>query len=147
MTILSTMKTAIDDLCAGNAETYLAMLADDYHLEVNGQPTPVNREIATMLLTALRRAVPDFQLGVTNLRQIGDDRVTFDTRITGTHLGVMELPGIPPSPPTARRIQGDPQSATFWFKDGKLVREEIVTPPGSDPMSVYKQLGIDRMPG
>ncbi|MBC7975206.1 MAG: hypothetical protein H7138_09490 [Myxococcales bacterium] len=147
MTNLSTMKTAIDDLCAGKPETYFAMLADDYRLEVNGQPTPVNRDVAMLLLTALRRAVPDLQLGVTNLRQLDDERVTFDTRITGTHLGVMELPGVPASPPTQRKIQGDPQNATFWFKHGKLVREEIVTPPGSDPMSVYKQLGIERMPG
>jgi hypothetical protein len=141
------MKAAIDDLCAGKVDTYLGMLADDYRLEVNGQPTPVNREIATMLLKALTKAIPDFNLGVTNLRQVGDDKVMFETHITGTHRGVMELPGIPPSPPTERRIQGDPQTATFWFQGGKLVREEIVTPPGSDPMSVYKQLGIERMPG
>ncbi|HEU4728932.1 MAG TPA: nuclear transport factor 2 family protein [Kofleriaceae bacterium] len=147
MTILARMKTAIDDMRTGNVSTYLDMLSDDYRLHVNGQPTPVNREIAGVLLRALRRAVPDLDLGITNLRQVGDDRITFDTRITGTHRGTMELPGIPPSPPTDRRIQGDPQTATFWFKDGKLVREDIVTPPGSDPMSVYKQLGIERMPG
>jgi hypothetical protein len=147
MTILARMKTAIDDLRTGNVDTYLDMLAEDYRLEVNGQPTPVNREVAGMLLRALKQAVPDLDLGITNLRQVDDDKVVFDTRITGTHRGVMALPGIPPSPPTERSIKGDPQTATFWFKNGKLVREEIVTPPGSDPMSVYKQLGIERMPG
>ncbi|HEX2687194.1 MAG TPA: nuclear transport factor 2 family protein [Kofleriaceae bacterium] len=147
MALLSQMKAAIDDLGAGNLDTYLGMLSDEYRLEVNGQPTPVNREIATILLRALTKAIPDLDLGVTNLRQVGDDKVMFETRITGTHQGVMEIPGIPPSPPTQRRIQGDPQTATFWFKGGKLVREQIVTPPGSDPMSVYKQLGIERLPG
>lgn len=147
MQILDRMKTALDDICAGKIETYLSMLADDYRLEVNGQPTPVNRELATVLLKALTRAIPDFNMGVSNLRQVGSDCVAFETRISGTHLGVMELPGVPPSPPTRRAIQGDPQTATFWFQGDKLVREEIVTHPGSDPMSVYKQLGIEQLPG
>jgi hypothetical protein len=141
------MSAAIADLETGKIDTYLALLADDYRLEVNGQLTPVNREIAAVLLRALTRAVPDFSLGISNLRQVGDDRVVFDTRIHGTHRGVMELPGVPASQPTERRIMGDPQTATFWFRGGQCVREEIVTPPGSDPMSVYKQLGIERLPG
>lgn len=147
MGILSQMKAALDDIGAGKIDTYLSMLADDYRLDVNGQPTPVNREMATVLLKALTKAIPDFSLGISNLRQVGRDRVAFETRISGTHLGVMELPGVPPAPPTQRAIQGDPQTATFWFQGDKLVREEIVTHPGSDPMSVYKQLGIERLPG
>lgn len=147
MTILTSMKSAIDDFRAGKLDTYLGLLGEDYHVALNGQPTPINREVATMLLKALTKAIPDFDLGVTNLRQVGDDKVVFDTLITGTHLGVMELPGVPPAPPTKRRIQGDPQTATFWFKQGKVVREEIVTPPSSDPMAIYKQLGIEQLPG
>ena len=146
MTILDQVKTAMAHVAAGNIDAYLGMLADDYRLEVNGQPTPVTRELAGILLKALRRAVPDLDLGVTNLRQV-DDKIMFDTLITGTHRGVMELPGVPPSPPTNRRIQGEPQSATFWIKDGKLVREDITLRPGTDPMHLYRQLGIEQLPG
>jgi FADH2 O2-dependent halogenase len=146
MTILDQVKAAMAHVTAGNIDAYLEMLSEDYHLEVNGQPTPVTREIQGVMLKALRRAVPDLDLGVTNLRQV-DDKIMFDTMITGTHRDVMQLPGLPPSPPTNRRIKGEPQSATYWIKDGKLVRENIELRPGTDPMHLYRQLGIEQLPG
>lgn len=147
MTILDSMKAALADMDKGILDTYLSLLSDDYQLYVNGQPTPVNRQIIEVLLRALRKAAPDLTLGVTNVRQEGDDKVTFDTLMTGTHTGVMELPGVPPGLPSNERIQGDPQTAIFTFVDGKIVHEDIQLSPGSDPMSLYKQLGIEQLPG
>ena len=66
-------------------------------------PKPLNRVEFIDLNRAILKAFPDWKFNATNFKQVRD-HVTCNTRISGTHTGVLELPmlGISAQPTNKR---------------------------------------------
>ena len=139
------VKEALATIEAGEINRYAEFLADDFALYVNGENTGTSKEMLLGMLQALRTAVPDLSLNVSKVQEVDGDsqRISFHNRLEGTHTQDMVIPGLEPGPASHRKVQHIPQIATYTLQDGKIVSEHIETPPGADPLSLYKQLGVE----
>jgi len=82
--------------------------------------------------------VPDWHLTPENLRE-EEGMVKADTRITGTHTGVLALPGMPSIPPTGKSFM-TLDRATATLRGDQVA--SITVEPGSP--GIMEQLGIPR---
>lgn len=139
------VEQALATIEAGEIERYGEFLTDDFKLYVNGQDTGTSKEMLLGMLRALRTAVPDLKLNVSRLQVVGGDesRVSFHNRLAGTHTHDMVIPGLEPGVATGKKVEHIPQVATYVLRDGKIASEHIETPEGADPLSLYKQLGVN----
>lgn len=64
--------------------------------------TDFNRHLK-QAITALRTAFPDLHFEINHVAANGD-MVAFHSTMTGTHLGMMQLPHVPPVPPTGKKV-------------------------------------------
>lgn len=91
-------------------------------------------------LEDIRRAFPDYQSTVLEMRAIGDTVVVL-SRISGTHRGVAQTPFfggvVHRVPPTGKRFE---VLVTHWwrFRDGKIVWHQATR----DDLGIGRQLGI-----
>ena len=54
-------------------------------------------------MQAVVTAMPDWAFNITDIQEDGD-KVTLKSHITGTHTGLLELPGMPPIPATGKKV-------------------------------------------
>jgi hypothetical protein len=138
---IDTVKSCLRAVEAGDLARYESLLHDSWQMSVNGQPVPVDKRMYLGMLGALRRALPDMAIRPLDIALDGE-WVTLTTSIVGTHSEPFEMPGMQAVPATRRRIEQPRQRARFRLVSGLIVEEQIETPPGVDPASVYTQMGV-----
>lgn len=125
---------------AGDAATLSSLVADDFVLS-GPVPQPLGKQEFLGLMQSLHVAMPDFAFNVSSFEENGDT-VIAKTHITGTHTGVLNLPGIPPIPPTGIRTRMPEEVQTQKFRDGKMVSLTTNAPPGAGIPGMLAQLGV-----
>jgi len=105
-------------------------------------PKPLNRVEFIDLNRAILKAFPDWKFNATNFKQVRD-HVTCNTRISGTHTGVLELPMLGISAqPTNKRFASPEELLTITVENGKITRVESANMPGGGLMGILAQVGV-----
>jgi len=105
-------------------------------------PKPLSRVEYIDLLRAIHKAFPDWKFNATNFKQVRD-HVTCNTRISGTHTGVLELPMLGISAqPTNKRFASPEELLTITVENGKITRVESANMPGGGLMGILAQVGV-----
>lgn len=80
---------------------------------------------------------PDARIDITGVRVLDDRTVVTDWIAEGTHLGLLELPGMPAIPPTGIRARM-PMAETIVIADGRIVSSRMEF----DPVDLARRLGL-----
>lgn len=81
-------------------------------------------------------AFPDAELSITDITVVGDAACT-EWIGSGTHLGTLDIPGLPPIPPTMRAVQL-PMCETIRVIEGLVVESRMVF----DAEELRRRLGL-----
>jgi hypothetical protein len=93
--------------------------------------------------SAMQAGIPDWKVNASDFKENGD-KVSVVFQITGTQTAELKLPmpGMPPIPPTGKRVSLPKEPTTFTVKDGKVTRIESAGVPGGGVMGLLAQLGV-----
>lgn len=83
------------------------------------------------------QAFPDGHLDITDVTRLDADTVQTDWIGEGTHLGLLEVPGLPPIPATGVRAQL-PMRETIRIAEGLIVESRMEF----DPHELRRRLGL-----
>ncbi len=110
------------------AEKARQYLADDFQL-LGFTSLPMDRAAWIGYLTALKKALPDLKIRLTNVKESGDE-----IRFTETGLGTHRLPldlsalGLPVIPVGRVQIDFPNSEWVLTVTDGKIARAELLSP-------------------
>jgi len=125
-----------------NDEQTLALLvAEDFKL-TGPVPQPLGKQEFIGFMHAMLAALPDFAFNISSYEENGDT-VIAKSHISGTHTGVLALPGLPPIPPTGKKVSLPQEVQTYTVKAGKLHVLTTDAAPGTGVPGLLAQLGVD----
>jgi predicted ester cyclase len=102
-----------------NDEQALAsLIADDFQL-TGPVPQPLGKQEFIGFMHAMLAALSDFAFNISSYEENGDT-VIAKSHITGTHTGVLALPGLPSIPATGKKVKLPEEVQTYTLKAGKL---------------------------
>jgi predicted ester cyclase len=125
---------------AADAQTLASLVADDFVLS-GPVPQPLGKQEFLDLMHVMHTALPDFAFNISSFEEDGDT-VIAKTHITGTHTGVLALPGMPPIPPTGKKVSLPEEVQTYKLQDGKLCKLSTNASPGAGIPGLLAQLGV-----
>jgi predicted ester cyclase len=140
MSNIDIVKTGLSAWEAGDAETLVPLVADDFVL-TGPVPQPLGKQDFVGLMHALHTAMPDFAFNISSFEEDGDT-VVARSHITGTHTGTLTLPGMPPLPPTGKKVSLPEEVQTYTLKDGKLHALSTDGRPDAGIPGMLAQLGV-----
>ena len=85
---------------AGDQATLNGMVMDDFQF-LGVTPQPLGKAEFLGFIESLHTAFPDFKFNETSASESGDT-ATIKHKITGTHTGTFNIPGMPPIPATGK---------------------------------------------
>jgi hypothetical protein len=146
MNEIDIVKSTLKSIEAGDFVHYREQYSDDFQLS-GPVPKPLSRVDYIDLMRALLKAFPDWKFNATNFKQVRE-HVSFNTRISGTHTGVLNLPnmGISAVQPTNKRFTSPEEMLTITVQNGKVTRAESNNVPGGGLMGILTQIGV-QIPG
>jgi hypothetical protein len=115
-----------------NAEKAGFYLAQDFQL-LGFAPVPMDRTTWIAFLSALKKAVPDLKIRLTDVQESGD-RVRFTQTGLGSHINALDLTsvGLPPVP-AARSLITFPHSDWEMIVTGGLITQaELIRSPSQE---------------
>lgn len=124
--------------------TLSPLVGDDFQLS-GPVPQPLGKAEFLGLMHALHAAMPDFSFNISSFEENGDV-VIARSHITGTHTGVLALPGLPAIPATHKKVSLPQEVQTYTLKDGKLMRLVTDARPDAGIPGMLAQLGVP-LPG
>ena len=138
---IETVKAFATTLEARDFEKAASYLSDDFVLS-GPTPQPVSKQEFIAVQSAFQNAFPDWSFNSHNEVEHGDT-VTAAVNVTGTHTHelVVPMPGMPPIPPTGKKIALPEEHMTFTFKGEKIARLSSDNVPGGGVMGVLAQIG------
>jgi hypothetical protein len=98
------------------------------------------------LLRALYTGFPDWHYQYAGIEDRGEGNYAIKWHQSGSHTGVLTLPGMEPIAPTAKRVKMPPQYFYYRIRDNKLSMifpEPIV---GGAPRGILEQIGVSVPP-
>jgi predicted ester cyclase len=145
MNDIDLVKTALTSIEAGDFTHYRDQYSDNM-IFTGPVPKPLSRVEYIDLMRAVHKAFPDWKFNATNFKQVRD-HVTCNTRISGTHSGVLELPMLGISAqPTNKRFTSPEELLTITIENSKITRVESNNVAGGGLMGILSQLGV-QIPG
>lgn len=104
-------------------------------------PQPLGKQEFLGLMHILHVAMPDFAFNVSSFEEQGNT-VIARSHITGTHTGVLALPGMPPLPATGKKVSLPEEVQTYTLKDGVI--QQLITDarPDAGIPGMLAQLGV-----
>jgi predicted ester cyclase len=135
MGALETMRAFNEAVNAQQWDRVAGYLTEDFVFS-GITPQPVGKQGFIEGQKAWFAGVPDWHVTPENLREEGGT-VKADTRITGTHTGVLALPGMPPIPPTSKSF-ATADRAVATLRGDQIA--SLTIEPGSP--GILEQLGI-----
>src|SRR5262249_34240267 len=132
---IETMQAFAEAVNAQQWDRIAGYLTEDFTFR-GVTPQPVGKHGFIESQKAWFAGVPDWHLTPENLREEGGV-VKADTRITGTHTGVLALPGMPPIPPTGKTFR-TVDHAVATLRGDQVA--SVTVEPGSP--GIMEQLGV-----
>src|SRR5689334_1551864 len=120
--------------------TLAPMVADDFVL-TGPVPQPLGKAEFLGLMQILHAAMPDFAFNVSSLEEDGDT-VVVRSHITATHIGTLQLPGLPPIAATGKQVALPEEVQTYTVRDGKLQALATDARPDAGIPGMLAQLGV-----
>ena len=124
-----------------DAQTMTTLLADDFNLS-GPVPQPVGKQEFIGLMHVIHTAMPDFAFNISSFEEDGD-MVIAKSHVTGTHTGVLALPGLPPIPPTGKKVRLPEEVQTYILKHGKLYVLYTDARPDAGIPGLLAQIGVE----
>jgi predicted ester cyclase len=134
------VKTMLKDLESGNAQKGAVYYAEDFVFS-GPVPEPLNKDQFLDLMTAMTKGLPDWAFNVTSVQEKGST-VSVKVQITGTHKGILAVPGLPTVSPTGKRIKLPAETLEITVEGDKITDFRVDVPPGGGVPGIYQQLGI-----
>jgi len=133
---IKVVQTFWDRLNAHQVEFANELRADDGYEAYVAVGQPMNKEQDYQFDLIFEKAFPDIQFEIVHMIADGDLVVT-NWIVSGTHTGVLAMPGAPEIPPTGKKgnLMG---STTLEIKDGKMQRGWA----SFDNLQLMGQLGL-----
>ena len=134
------VKTGMEAWEANDEQTLSALLADDFVLS-GPVPQPLGKQEFIGFMHSMLTAMPDFAFNVSSFEEDGD-KVIARSHITGTHTGVLALPGLPPIDPTGKKVILPEEIQVYTIKDGKLQSLSTDARPDAGVPAMLAQIGV-----
>ncbi len=143
MSIITTVKTFMTALQAGDMAMAASIMSDDFLIS-GLTPRPLNKGEFLALQSELLGAMPDFSYNLDQVQHEGNE-VTALIRITGTHTGDLSLPlfGIQLIPPTGIAVALAQVPCEFQINAGKVVGVRVEQVPGGGLSGLLQQVGAE----
>jgi len=125
---------------SNDVHTLNELVADDFSLS-GPVPQPVGKQEFLALMQILHTAMPDFAFNISSFEERGET-VIARSHITGTHTGVLALPGMPPIAPTGKKVALPEEVQTYTLKNGKLHTLVTDARPDAGIPGMLAQLGV-----
>ena len=125
---------------SNDVHTLSELVADDFSLS-GPVPQPVGKHEFLALMQILHTAMPDFAFNVSRFEERGET-VIARSHITGTHTGILALPGMPPIAPTGKKVALPEEVQTYTLKNGKLHTLVTDARPDAGIPGMLAQLGV-----
>jgi ketosteroid isomerase-like protein len=144
MSNLELARKVLHALGSGDTATLSSSVTDDFQF-IGVAPQPLGKQEFLGFSQAIHAAFPDFTFHETSSSESGDT-VTIKHTITGTHIGTLNAPGLPPIPATGKSFALPEESSVYTIKDGKVVQLHAYPAPDGGLPGILKQVGV-QMPG
>lgn len=122
-------------------QTLASLVADDFQL-TGPVPQPLGKQEFIGFMHALLTALPDFAFNISSYEENGDT-VIAKSHITGTHTGILALPGLPPIPPTGKKVNLPQEVQYYTIKADKLHALSTDARPDAGVPGLLAQLGVE----
>lgn len=123
---------------AGDVATLSGMVADDFQF-LGVTPQPLGKQEFLGFIQALHAAFPDFKFNETSASESGDT-ATIKHKISGTHTGTFNVPGMPPIPASGKKFQLPEETSVFTFAGGKATKYLAQPAPDGGLPGILKQI-------
>lgn len=125
---------------ANDADTLAPLVAEDFVM-TGPAPQPLGKADFIGFMHVLLAALPDFAFNVSRYEENGDTVIAY-SHITGTHNGTLAIPGLPPVPPTGKKVALPQEVQTYTVKNGKLHSLVTDARPDAGVAGILAQLGV-----
>jgi predicted ester cyclase len=111
----------------------------------SGPPQPLRRDGFLALMKALGNALPDWSFNLHDIQYAAGGTVSAKMRITGTHTArlALPMPGLPPLPPTGKKVALPEECVEFVPAGDKVAAFAIIPVPGGGISGLLRQLGAE----
>ncbi|HEY7123818.1 MAG TPA: nuclear transport factor 2 family protein [Ktedonobacterales bacterium] len=141
MSNLDLARKALHASETGDLATVSSMVTDDFQF-LGVTPQALGKAEFLGFLQSLHTAFPDFKFNETSASESGDT-ATIKHKITGTHTGTFNIPGMPAIPATGKKFALPEEASVFTFKDGKSTKYMAHPAPDGGLPGILKQLGVE----
>lgn len=141
MSNLDLARKALQASEAGDLATLGGLASDDFQF-LGVTPQPLGKQEFLGFIQAMHAAFPDFKFNETSASESGDT-ATIKHKISGTHHGTFNVPGLPPIPATGKKFQLPEETSVFTFAGGIATRYQAQPAPDGGLPGILKQLGVE----
>ncbi len=119
-----------------------SMVTDDFQF-LGVTPQTLGKAEFMGFIQSLHTAFPDFKFNETGASESGDT-ATIKHKITGTHTGTFNIPGMPPIPATGKKFTLPEETSVFTFAGSKATKYLAEpAPDGKGGLTgILSQLGV-----
>lgn len=142
MSATDTVKTFIAALEANDFGKAASYLSDDFVFS-GVTPQPVGKNEFLGMQQSVQTAFPDWSFGLGDLSEAGDT-VKMTLQISGTQTGQLDLTpvGLPPVPPSGKKISLPKDRAEVTVKGDKITAFHNMASPNGGVVGMLQQLGV-----
>jgi ketosteroid isomerase-like protein len=140
MSNLDLARKALHASEGGDIATLSSMVTDDFQF-LGVTPQALGKQEFLGFIQAMTTAFPDFKFNETTASESGDT-VTIKHKISGTHTGTFNVPGMPPIPATGKKFALPEEASVFTFQGGKATKYTAQPAPDGGLPGILKQLGV-----
>lgn len=141
MSNLDLARKALQASEAGDLGTLGGMVTDDFQF-LGVTPMPLGKQEFIGFIQSMTTAFPDFKFNETSASESGDT-ATIKHKISGTHTGTFNVPGMPAIPATGKKFVLPEETSVFTFAGGKATKYTAHPAPDGGLPGMLKQLGVE----
>jgi hypothetical protein len=140
MSNLDLARKALHATETGDLATINSMVTDDFQF-LGVTPQALGKQDFLGFIESIHTAFPDFQFNETSSSASGNS-ATIKHKITGTHKGIFNIPGMPPIPATGKSFTLPEETSVFTFAGDKATRYLAEPAPNGGLPGILAQLGV-----
>lgn len=143
MSVTQLVQTFIDAFQAGDFDTAISMLSQDFQFS-GPVPEPINAQQWMAIASIMKAAFPDINYNL-NVLEAQGDKARISTQLTGTHTGDFDLSmmGMGVIPATGKAFSNAKEEGEVTVSEGKLTAWNSPPTEGAGLMAVLAQLGVE----
>jgi hypothetical protein len=128
----------------GDVATLNDLVSNDFEF-LGVTPHPLGKQEFLGFMQSLHTAFPDFKFNETSASESGDT-ATIKHKISGTHTGTFNVPGMPPIPASGKKVELPEETSVFTCSGGNVTKYLAQPAPDGGLPGILKQIGV-QMPG